>query len=630
MNALIDAAAVPDLPADPAALIAAADAMAPAALNVHRRVDDAVARWRTLPAVFDTPETEAIVDRLQPVSVAATDFSEATATASVALRTLGENLRALEWTRARLIEEIAAHRSTVLANRDAKASMDDAGDPLAEWGPYGYSQNEDLEERCGSLRRSFRAALEECEQDLGRIGDVDHASPVMWGWLSPQSSLLTWSQESSEFESRVSMGILHRLASASADDVSTLLTEHPDWLTMLRDRPPAPREVADWWRSLDASQSAALVAGASLVIGNLEGVAYSARDVANRTALQAQIEETRAALAAEEARDKRNWGAARGGGEWRGGRGAELRDRLANLLNIEETLRPPVGRAPRYLLSFSADRPPLAAVSIGNPDTASNVTYAIPGMGTTTRSMTGWTNAAQNLFDEQLHAAPERDSAVVAWIGYRTPPIPLSQGQFEVMSNDLAQEGAEKLSKALAGLVATRDDPVALNIAGHSYGTTTGSIALTLAGTPRVETFVAMGSAGLPETIDSASDLNVDSVYTGQARNVLPGLESGQGDQWAWVGRLSPEHPVDPASSSFGGRVFGADGDNGMRPVTDHIALVGSGEGWGYFDLGTEALRNAALALSGRGNEASPAIPKGFTPTQEMWKDVMSSPGLGL
>ncbi|MGU7719296.1 alpha/beta hydrolase, partial [Escherichia coli] len=82
-----------------------------------------------------------------------------------------------------------------------------------------------------------------------------------------------------------------------------------------------------------------------------------------------------------------------------------------------------------------------------------------------------------------------------------------------------------------------------LNVLGHSYGSTTASIALTRNSTPRVDTFVTIGSAGLPSWIDSASRLNVGAVYSGQARNVMPFLENQQGDQWAWTGRTSTSHP---------------------------------------------------------------------------------------
>lgn len=631
MSALIDATAVPDLPADPTVLIAAADAMAPASRTVRQRVADAAVTWRTLPDVFDTPDTGTVVSAMQPATAAAIDFDTASAAASQALRSLGENLAALQWTRTRLLDDIATHRSAVIAYRASEDGLhDDPSDQLAGWGPYGYSENEELTQRCASLRALICVALEECEHDLGRIGDIERASPVMWTSVSPPGPSLTWTQRSAAFSATVSMTILQRLASMDADEMTRLRVEHPDWQTMVSTHPPAAREVAEWWRGLDDTCATALIAGASPLIGNLEGVAYTSRDLANRATLAREIGDARAALDAERKSADLAWGPGYGVGGGRDSRLKIRRERLDNLLNIEGALVAPAKAPARLLIALSEDHPPLASVAIGDLDTGRTVTFAVPGMGTTTRDMEGWTDAAQNLFDEQQRTTPDGHAAVVAWIGYRTPPVPVSQGRFEVLGNEYATSGGENLSKMLAGFVATRHDAPSLSVIGHSYGTTTAAVALTLPGTPRIDAFVSLGSAGLPASIDSAADLRADAVYAGQARNVIPGVEDGQGDQWAWTGRMSPDHPVDPTSNSFGAHAFGADGDNGMHPVTDHSALVPAGEGWGYFDSGTEALRNAALSTTGRGDRATLAVPKGPTPVEQYWKDVMSAPGFGL
>lgn len=629
MSALIDPAEVPELPADSIALVAAADTMASAALTVRQRVDDATARWSTLPDVFDTPDTASVVTALHPASVAANDFDDASAAASTALRSLAENLSALGWTRTRLIDDIAAHRSTVLAYRESNDAADDPDDPLAGWGPYGFSQNDELKERCESLRRSLRAALDECEQDLSRIGDVERASPVMWARAAPRYLSPTWVQQSETFRSRISMSILRRLATLGADEMARMLAEHPDWPVLLRDHPPAPLDVAAWWRNVDASHAAALITGASLIIGNLEGVAYRSRDLANRTTLTHEIDEARAAIETEVNRADPAWGPEYGVGGGKEARLKHLRERLDNLLNIQRALDSPPEAPDRQLIMLSDDRPPLAAISIGDLDKASTVTYAVPGMGNTSRDMTGWARAAQNISDEQSHAAAAHNQAVVAWMGYKTPPVPLSEGGIEVMGNEYAEAGAQNLSRALLGFTATRTDDPRLSVVGHSYGTTTTSIALTLPETPRVDAYVALGSAGLPASIESASEINADAIYAGQARNMIPFVEDGRGDQWAWVGRTSPDHPIDPSADSFGAQTFGTDGDNGMHPVTDHNVLVAPGEGWGYLDLGTESLLNTALATVGQ-QGLTPAIAKSGTALQQGWESIVNTPGFSL
>jgi len=630
VTGLLDVDAVPDLPDDPVGLLAAAEAMAPAARLASSRVLDAITRWRTLPEVFETPDSVTLVSAMHPVEAAADDFEDATVAACHALRSLAETLTDLAWTRERLLEDIAARRSSVLAYQMSEGVCTDDSDPLWSGGPYGSTPDDDLAARCDTLRGLLHAALEECERDLRRIGEPNAASPVMWTGVSPGGPALTWQQRSSRANSALSLAILDRLSRLDAAGIAQVLAAHPDWLAMVRDHPPTAVDVAAWWRTLDATHTAALIAGAPVMIGNLEGVAYGARDVANRAVLKERIAAARAALEAEEAAAERNWGEARGGGEWRGGRGAVLRDRLATLLNIESALTSAPRGAGRHLISLTGDEPPLAAVSIGDLDRASSVTYAVPGMGTTTRGMIAWSDAAQNLSDEQLWADPSRERAVVAWIGYLTPPIPLGQGGFDVLSSEYARSGGEKLSATLSGLAATRPNIQTLNVVGHSYGTTTAAEALTLSGTPRVDTFVTLGSAGLPSSVDSVDALGVSAVYAGQARNVIPLIEEAQGDQWAWMGRTSLDHPVDPTDQSFGAEAFGADGDNGMHPVTDHAALVEPGKGWGYFNLGTEALRNTALATTGQGGQASPAVSKGRTEVQQYWEDVIKTPAVGL
>jgi hypothetical protein len=81
--------------------------------------------------------------------------------------------------------------------------------------------------------------------------------------------------------------------------------------------------------------------------------------------------------------------------------------------------------------------------------------------------------------------------------------------------------------------------------------------------------------------------------------------------------RLSPLHPVNPAGSGFGADVFGVGSADGLNPVRDHGAHTE--DGGGYFDRGTQSLRNIALATTGQGDQIthdptpspSPTLPIG-------------------
>ncbi|MFB3979513.1 alpha/beta hydrolase [Microbacterium proteolyticum] len=173
---------------------------------------------------------------------------------------------------------------------------------------------------------------------------------------------------------------------------------------------------------------------------------------------------------------------------------------LHALRNIKAALGVPATKAPVTLVSLTSDSPPLAAVAIGDLDTADNATYLVPGMGTPTAGMHAWTTSALNLHLSQTDAQPGASHAVVAWVGYETPPIPGEQGGLDVLQNELAEVGGARLNSAPNGFGATRGSTApALNVVAHSYGTTTAAFALQECGT-RVDTFDSVGSAGLPES----------------------------------------------------------------------------------------------------------------------------------
>ena len=441
-----------------------------------------------------------------------------------------------------------------------------------------------------------RAMLADARVALAAAGD-DAAAVVTAALAQVQADDAVWASLGSSLGTPTvtSAQVLTVLARLSAPDLTSLLGARPDLIDLLATS--APTDVAGWWGSLSADQQDALMHAAPAVIGNLGGVAYIARSEANRIWLHDQIAEARADVKV-----------------WQGSRYqvAAAQTRLDALENIESSLTSPAGKAPRFLISLTADNPPLAAVSIGDMDKAENVTYAVPGLGTTTDGMSDWARSAQNIASAQDRVDPAHSHAVVAWIGYVTPAASQLDDGFSVMGTGLAQVGAAKLDTALAGFNAVRAD-AQVNVVAHSYGTTTAAIALIDPGT-HVDTFVSLASAGLPPEIDQASDINADQVYAGQAQNVLA-IDSAGGDQWAWTGRLSTDHPVDPISADFGAQAFSVAGGAGLQPVTDHG--VHTAEGTGYLDPMTESVGNVALATTGQGSYASAYVPPEPTPFEQ-------------
>lgn len=381
-----------------------------------------------------------------------------------------------------------------------------------------------------------------------------------------------------------------------------------------------PTQVADRWRALELTKADAGVLDALPTdvlarLGNLEGVAYWARSTANGLVLNQRLGDVELEIAQLEV-------AVASAGDGASALARELNalyaDRKA-LRNINAAVREKGFDGPRSLISLTDDRPPLAAVSIGDLDDADDVTWAVPGMDTTTAGMTSWTTAAQNIYDEQGRGLGKFDRAVIAWIGYETPSASTVLGMAK------AEAGGTKLAASIEGLGAVRRDQMpTTNVVAHSYGTTTAAVALSATGA-YVDRLVVLGSAGLPNDVDSAGKLHAEHVYAGQARNVVFD-EAGQGDQLAALGRTAPGHHVDPATRVFGASTFGTDTNPAnveeQRPVLTHDPITDNGSG--YLDANTESIFNVARIISGRESDATPFHPRGPTERDQEWLDRLA------
>ncbi|MBK0422210.1 hypothetical protein JD292_08995 [Leucobacter sp. CSA2] len=447
----------------------------------------------------------------------------------------------------------------------------------------------------------FQELLDENRQDAEWIDGVAAAFEAAGGGkLSNRVLDLTQSPEKPLPEAE----LLNALEELKENEIVAFFAANPSAKHRLQDIDPAT--VHSWWQRMNpakgsdsrfSAQQQLLLDAFPEVMGNLEGVAYGARDYANRRALTAELKNVRAEI--EELRA--------------GGSNTEkLETQLRALENVEKSLRNPQNSESRFLISLTQDQPPLAAVSIGDLDTASKVSYAAPGMGTDTTGMMGWTNAAQN-----LHRLLPRGSAVVAWIGYETPPVPeVMNLDLGVLDSDRAVAGGNRLAATLRGLTATRGESMPqLDIVAHSYGTTTAAVSLTLPGA-KVDNFITLGSAGLPDNITRADHLQATHVYSGHARDRMA-IDPESGDEWAWVGRdFSANHHVNPMLPDFGGQPFGVDtGGDAGDPVVGHDPLIVGGGG--YFDERTESLANIARIIGGDTDLLTNYVPLGPTNLQE-------------
>lgn len=259
--------------------------------------------------------------------------------------------------------------------------------------------------------------------------------------------------------------------------------------------PTDPKKLHEFWETLTPAEKDSLY-GYDSYLGNRDGLPVVDRDHYNRLKLDDEL--TRA----------RNGDPA-------------VKDKLADLQAIQKAL----GDHPDAMLMLmdtqSGDLAH-AAVSIGNPDTAENVSVTAPGLNTNVRdslgSMVNEANKIQDTAEDRLDKLKDNDPrkgqevATIAWIGADTPQgdykdvaADLSgstlEGYLDVADDSLAKEGAPKLASFYDGLRASHDgDPAHVTALGHSYGSLMTSHALQEmkdTGLQPVDDLVVYGSPGL-------------------------------------------------------------------------------------------------------------------------------------
>jgi hypothetical protein len=220
--------------------------------------------------------------------------------------------------------------------------------------------------------------------------------------------------------------------------------------------------------------------------------------------------------------------------------------RMGEFDSIDDALR----RAPEtYLTQLAIPTDPThkvrAAVAVGNPDTATDISVTVPGIGSTTRdSLPGMVTEASNLRDtaqQQLRRLGLSGSVVtIAWMGYDPPANLLDTGSprdaWRTMNDYRARDGAAALAPYLQQLRA--NDPTAhLSLFGHSYGSLTGSLALqqlNTQGLHPVNDAVFYGSPGLELSSPSQLGLANGHAYV---------MRAPTGDDWIpEVAPLAPLH----------------------------------------------------------------------------------------
>ena len=273
--------------------------------------------------------------------------------------------------------------------------------------------------------------------------------------------------------------------------------------------PPPPQDapaeqVRTWWESLTADQQQYMMDHEPDAIRNLWGLPSEVRDELNREALDRDITDAQKEL--DDRRDELGDYMDRPGGSdayYAGMISMQSRvDAAERHLETLKRTRTAATGPDRMLLEYDLSEDlPEVAISIGNPDTADNVSLSVEGYTTNVHdSVIGKVNDAQNLNLAATELAPGESHATIAFLAYQHPQKADLLG---VGTNTLALQEASKVENAARGIaVANTQTDVNLSLFGHSYGSTTSGIAaqeLAVDGRSPVDNLALYGSPGFPE-----------------------------------------------------------------------------------------------------------------------------------
>ncbi|MET4782615.1 alpha/beta hydrolase [Glaciihabitans sp. UYNi722] len=361
--------------------------------------------------------------------------------------------------------------------------------------------------------------------------------------------------------------LLNQLALQPKDDIATFVKNSPEAVGAMMVSPPKATLVTSWWSGLSSARQKTLLNAAPEYVGNLDGVPFEVRDKANRLYLRQSIATLQASIDSGVGR-------------------AQIvgkKHHLDILTQIERTLKTTAKEPKRQLVTFDPAHEGRAAVAVGDLATADYVSYLVPGMFFTVQGqMYDWTVIAQDLQQEQAGwidrlaktdpTMTGKTAATVSWIGYSTPDA------LDIASLKKADQGANYLGNAIQGIQASRTgaEPY-VTLVTHSYGSTAAMIELS-GKSISVDALAMVGSPGGATQLASKLSVRGDNVYVGEA---------------AWDPVVNTAfYGSDPGAASFGARKMDV---SGGTDVVTHKKLAAAVGHLGYFDSGTEAMRNLAL-----------------------------------
>jgi hypothetical protein len=252
----------------------------------------------------------------------------------------------------------------------------------------------------------------------------------------------------------------------------------------------------------------------------------------------------------------------------------------------QNAMKAPAGTPKRYL-GFLDDKGH-AAVSIGNPDTASRNAILVPGTGDDLTNMGDNTERSWRMYQSALKANPNLhagDVAVTAWLGYDRPMSVVEQAPWP----SYAEHGAGALDSFEDGMRASHvGRPSIDTVIGHSYGTTLVGAAASGQHHLAANNIIAVASPGM--LVDHASDLHID-----------PG-----GTVYAMTDPHDPIGPANivtqftlgpnPTGADFGAHDLYAGTHLGTGPEQAFPSLAAHS---GYWNANTPSLANLGAVIAG-------------------------------
>lgn len=359
-----------------------------------------------------------------------------------------------------------------------------------------------------------------------------------------------------------------------------------------------PRDINAWWSSLTPMQQEQAISDYPELVGALNGIPVTDRDVANRIVLDRDITAMRGRKQSLDARAAYITSMADQGrlsevypgtvnptamaldelDSIKAERG-RIDGTLSGSTTIQARLQDP-NKPAAFLIGFSPADDGRAIVAVGDPDHADNVVTYVPGTTSDLPGVGADLKRADLMAEDanRLDLSGRRTSAIM-WLGYDAPDIIPNAA-----SASYAHNAVGDLQGFQSGLRVTHDGVASHNtVIGHSYGTTTVGFAARDSHGLAANDLIFVGSPGVG--VDTASQLHIQ----GGAGNVWASTAANDVIRFTGV-EDNMRFGENPANAGFGGRMF-TSADGSWNPVATHSE---------YWDQHNPSRRNIAMIVTGQ------------------------------